>query len=72
MFLLQYLDMFLSTLCTRRIRSSRPEDFYKKGVLKYSTKFTIKHLHWGLFCKKAADWRPATSLNTESGTEAFL
>ena len=26
----------------------------------------------GLFCNKPADWRPATSLNTESGTGAFI
>ena len=55
-----------------RVRSSRPEEFYEKGVLKYSTKFTGKHLRWGFFCNKAAGWRPATSLNTESCTGAFL
>ena len=37
-----------------------------------STKFTGKHLRWDLFCNKVAYWRPATSLNTESGTGAFL
>ena len=40
--LLQYLDTLLSTLCTWRVRSSRLEEFYKKGVLKYSTKFARK------------------------------
>ena len=63
---------FYLLLCTRRVRSSRLEEFHKKGVLKYSTKFTGKHLRWGHFCNKAAGWRPVTSLNTESGTGAFL
>ena len=56
----------------RRVRTSRPEEFYKKGVLKYSTNFTGKDLRWGLFCNKAADCRPVTWLNTESDTGAFL
>ena len=30
---------------------SRSEEFYKKGVHKYSTKFTRKHLRRDLFCK---------------------
>ena len=64
--LLQYLDTFSSTLCTWTVGSSRPEKFYKEGVLKNSTKFTGKHLRRGLFCNKAAGWRPATSLNKES------
>ena len=63
---------FSLLLCTWRVRSSRSEEFYKKGILKYSTKFTGKHLRWGLFCNKASGWRLATSLNTESGTGAFL
>ena len=33
---------------------------------------TRKHLLWGLFCNKAPGLRPATSLNTESGTGSFL
>ena len=53
-------------------RSSRPEDFFKKGALINSTKFTKKHLRRCLFCNKAAGWRPATTLNTESGRGAFL
>ena len=66
--LLQHLDTFL---CTWRVRSRHLEEFYKKSVLKYSTKFTEKHLRWSLFCNKAAGWRPITSLNTESRTGAF-
>ena len=63
---------FYRLSCTWRVRSSRLEEFYKKVVLKYSTKFTEKHLRWGLFCNKSAGWRSVTSLNTESGTGAFL
>ena len=61
---------FYLSVCTWRVRSSRPEQLYKKGVLKNPTKFLGKHL--SLFFNKAAGWRPATSLNTESGTGAFL
>ena len=69
MSLLQHLDTFL---CTWRVRSRHLEEFYKKGVFQYSTKFTGKDLRLGLFCNKAAGWMPITSLNTESGTGAFL
>ena len=55
-----------------RVRSSRPEEFYKNGVIKNFTKLTGKHLRWGLFCKKTGGWRPTTSLNTDFGTGAFL
>ena len=72
MFLLQYLDTFLSTLCNFRVRSSRLEEFYKKGGLKNFPKFTGKHQRLGLFCDKATDWWPAISLNTESGTGVFM
>ena len=48
------------------------EEFFKKGLFKNSTKFTGKHLCRGLFCNKVAGWRPATSLNTNSGRGAFL
>ena len=43
-------------------RSSRPEVFSKKGVLKNFAKFTEKHLFQGLFFNKIADLRPATLL----------
>ena len=51
---------------------SRLEKFYNKGIFKNSAKFTGKHLHRSLFWNKAAGCRPAISLNTESGTGAFL
>ena len=44
------------------IRSSRPEVFCKKSVLRNFTKFTGKHLYQGLFFYKVADLRPATIL----------
>ena len=42
------------------IRSSRPELFCKKVVLKNFAKFTEKHLCWSRFYSKVADVRPAT------------
>ena len=45
-----------------QIKSSRPELFYKKGVLRNFTKFRGKHLCQGLFFNKAADLRPANLL----------
>ena len=63
---------FYLLLCTWTFRSSRPEELYKKGVVKYSTKFTGKHLRWILFPNKAAGWRSVTSVNTESRIDAFL
>ena len=43
-------------------RSSRPEVFCKKGVLRNSTKFTGKQLCQGLFFNKVAGLRHTTSL----------
>ena len=63
---------FYLLLCTWRVKSSRLEEFCKKGVLKYSTKFTGKDLRWSFFCNKAAGWRPVTLLDTESGTGTFM
>ena len=45
-----------------RFRSSRPEVFYKKGVLRYFPKFTGKHLCQSLFFNKVAGLSPATLL----------
>ena len=44
-------------------RSSRPEVFCKKGVLRNFTKFTGKHLCMSLFFNKVAG-QPATLLKT--------
>ena len=43
-------------------RSSRPEVFLKKGVLRNFTKFTRKHLCLSLFFNKVASFSPATLL----------
>ena len=62
-------------------RSSRPEVFCKKGVLRNFTKFTGKHLCQSLILKtpvpeshfnKVAGLRPATLLKRDSGTGVFL
>ena len=45
---------------TKRNRSSRPEVFCQKSVLRNFTKFTGKHLYQSLFFNKVADLRPAT------------
>ena len=44
----------------RKNRSSRPEVFCKKGVLRNFTKFAGKHLFQNLFLNKVADQGPAT------------
>ena len=46
-----------------KTRTSRPEVFCKKGVLRNVTKFTGKHLCQSLFFNKVADPRPATLFN---------
>ena len=46
----------------RRNRSSRPEVFHKKGVLRNFAKCTGKQLCQSLFFNKVADLRPATVL----------
>ena len=53
-------------------RSSRPEVFCKKGVLRNFAKFTGKHLCQSLFFNKVAGLRPATLLKRDSGTGVFL
>ena len=45
-----------------RVRSSSPEVFCKKGVLKNFTRFTGKYLYQSLFYNKVASLRPATLL----------
>ena len=49
-------------------KSSRPEVFYKKGVLENFTKFTEKHFCWGLFLVKLQDLRPKTLLRSDFTT----
>ena len=61
-------------------RSSRPEVFYKKGVLGYFAKFTGKHPCKSLFFNKVAGLTPETLLKKrdlqlyqkrDSGTGVF-
>ena len=54
------------------IRSSRPEVFCKKGVLKNFAKFTGKHLCQSLLFNKVAGLKAATLLKKNSGTGVFL
>ena len=53
-----------------RFRTSCPEMFCKKGVLKNFTKFTGKHLCQSLFFNIVADLSPAPLLKRDSGTGA--
>ena len=52
----------MSCWLLRCYKSSRPEVFYKKGVLRNFAKFTGKHLCQSLFFNKVAGLRPATLL----------
>ena len=52
-------------------RSSSPEVFYKKGVLKYFEKLTGKHLRQSLFLNNVADQDLQLYQKRESGTELF-
>ena len=60
----KYLDVIslFSRNCRISARSSRPEVFCEKGVLRNFTKFTGKHLCQSLSFNKVAGLRPATSL----------
>ena len=50
----EMLLMILKLMGNRNARSSHPEVFYKKGVLRNFAKFTEKHLCQGLFFNKVA------------------
>ena len=52
-------------------RSSRPEVFCKKGVLRNFTKFTQKHLCYSLFFNKVAGLKPATLLKKRPWHKCF-
>ena len=53
-------------------KSSRPELFYKMGVLKKFAKFTGKYLCVRIFFKKAAGWRPTTLIKRHPSRGMFL
>ena len=52
-------------------RSSRPEVFCEKAVLKKSAKFRGKHLCWSLSFNKVAGLRPATLLKERLQQRCF-
>ena len=52
-------------------RSSRPEVFCEKGVLRNFAKFTGKHLYQSLFFNKVAGLRPATLFKKETLAQVF-
>ena len=56
---------------TSRIRSSRPEVFCEKGILRNFTKFTGKYLCQSLFFNIVAGLRPATLLKKEALAQVF-
>ena len=55
----------------KKIRSSCPEVFGKKGVIKNFTKFTGKHLCESLFLNEVAALRPATLLKKKIWRTCF-
>ena len=55
-------NVFTAHFNKTTLRTSRPEVFCEKGVLKNSTKFTGKRLCQSLFFHKDAGLRPTTSL----------
>ena len=57
----------ISDLTLPMDRSSRPEVFCKKSVLRNLAKFTGKHLCQSLFLNKVAGRRPVFTQNTFGG-----
>ena len=64
-----YLDITSNTV---KLRKSRPEVFFQKGVLRNFAKFIRKHLCQCLFFNKVVDLRPAILLKKDSDTVDFL
>ena len=62
MFSCEYYKIFKDNYFVEhlRCRSSRPEVFFEKGILRNFAKFTGKHLCQSLFLNKVARLRPAT------------
>ena len=53
-------------------RSSRPDVFFKRGVLENFTKFTGNPLYWSLFLIKLQSSSPQLYLRRDSSTGVFL
>ena len=68
----QFEAKFIKKLCNTEaeLRSSRPEMFCKRGVLRNFAKFTGKHLYQSLFFSKVAGLQ--LYLKRDSGTGVFL
>ena len=64
-------NKFAYSFIVENIRSSRPEVFCKKGVLRNFAKFTGKHLCQSLFYNKVAALRPATLLKERLWHRSF-
>ena len=67
----EYLDSFRKML-QNQSRSSRPEVFCRKDVLRYYAKLTGKHLWQGLFFNKVASLGLQLYSKLDSGTGVFL
>ena len=63
--------LFVTQRCTQKHRSSRPEVFCKKGVLRSFAKFTGKHLCQSFFFNKIAGLNPATLLKNRLWHRCF-
>ena len=71
-FLDSYWEIQVKVWLVDTNRSSRPDVFCKKGILKNVVKFTEKHLCHSLFFIKVAGPRPVTLLKKRFGTGVFL
>ena len=56
------IDQMLRFFRGYRYRSSRPERFYEKSVLKNFIKLIGKQLGWSLLYNKVASWKPVALL----------
>ena len=66
------LVTYISCCCLLAYRSSHPEEFCKKGILRNFAKFTGKNLSQSLFFNKVAGLRFATLLKKDPCTGVFL
>ena len=65
------LVTYISCCCLLAYRSSHPEVFCKKGILRNFAKFTGKNLSQSLFFNKVAGLRPATLFKKETLAQLF-
>ena len=67
----KFNNHFFLRILSFKFRSSRPEVFCKKGVIRNFAKFTRKHLCQSLVIKKVAGRRPATLLKKRPWHRSF-